>query len=76
MDDYTSMTPEARFIELDRMATQLFGSKRWKAAFCRRYGFTNQTLTKWTNTGAPLWAVVAVYDALAAQKLDVILRKI
>lgn len=72
MQDYTSLTPEERFNELDRLAGQLFATTRWKTAFCQRYGLTRQTISAWGNNGAPLWALEAVRDALAAQRLEAI----
>lgn len=71
-DHFGTMTPKQRFNALDRMATQLFGSNRWKAAFARRYGMTVQGLDKWRNNGAPVWAVEAIRDALAAQRLEAV----
>ena len=74
--DYHDMTPEERFTELDRMAIQLYETKRWKTAFCQQYGLTRQTPTKWSAVGAPLWAVVAVRDALAAKRTNKLLTAI
>jgi len=70
MNEYDAMGPEARFELLDQMATIYFGTARWKTAFCRRYSLTPQTLTGWTNNGAPIWAAQAMADALKAQRLD------
>lgn len=69
MTNYNDQTPEARFEALNHMAQKFFGSARWKTDFCRRYDLTPQTLTAWTNKGAPVWAVQAMADALKAKRL-------
>lgn len=69
MNDYSDQTPEARFEILERLAVEFFGTERWKTAFCRRYDLTPQTLTAWTNKGAPVWAVQAMKDATKSQRL-------
>jgi len=76
MKNYTDMTPLARFNELDALARQFFGTERWKSLFCRRYDRTPQTLTAWTNKGAPVWALVAMRDALDRKKLRAAVRNI
>lgn len=71
MTEYTDirdMTPQERFQLVDTMATQLFGTKRWKAEFARAYDLTPQAINKWMNDGAPVWAVVALADAIHARK--------
>lgn len=70
MTDYTNSTPEERFAAFDSMASQLFGTSRYKTEFARRYGIANTTLTAWSHKGPPQWALVAVRDALAAERLD------
>lgn len=70
MSTYKEMTPSERFEAVDRMATQLFGTKRWKAEFARVYDLTPQAVNYWKNDGAPVWAVVALSDAIRAQKWD------
>lgn len=72
MTQYHDMTALERFVALDQTAAEFFRSPRWKAAFCRRYGLTPQTLTAWKDKGAPVWACVAIGDALAASKLTTI----
>jgi hypothetical protein len=69
LTDYHAMTPEERFAAVDRMATELYGTARWKAAFARRYDLTTQGVGKWKHAGAPIWACVAIQDALDADRL-------
>lgn len=71
MTEYTEvydMTPQERFQTVDTMATQLFCTKRWKTEFARAYDLTPQGINKWMNEGAPVWAVVALSDAIQAKK--------
>lgn len=70
MTYYTDKDPQTRFAELEELATAFFGTARWKTEFCRRYDLTPQTLTVWTNKGAPVWAVQAMHDALTAKRLS------
>jgi hypothetical protein len=66
--DNTNDDGPARFADLDRMASQLFGSTRWRTKFCQRYGISaKSTLTTWATKGPPQWALVAVRDALIAE---------
>lgn len=69
MTEYDDLSPQARFALVDRMASQLFDTTRWKAAFARRYGMSPQGVDKWREAGAPVWACVALNDALAAKAL-------
>lgn len=70
MTEYKDLTPEERFIALDRLAGQLFGTNRWKTEFARAYDLTPQAVNKWKNDGAPVWPLVALDDALRARKWD------
>lgn len=70
MRDYTEMSGEERFSEVDRMAAQLIGSNRWKAPLARRYGMTPEAVGQWMRKGAPVWICVALRDALAAKALS------
>ena len=70
MSAYKDMTPLERFEWVDRMATQLFGTNRWNTEFCRAYAMSKQGVNKWMHDGAPVWAVVALSDALAAQNWE------
>lgn len=72
MTDYTEMSPQTRFALVDRMASQLFGTDRWKTLFSDRYDVTRQAVGKWAHNGAPVWACVALQDALAAQNWDLV----
>lgn len=77
MTHYSEMTPEARYEALDQLATRFFETPRWKTKFAERYGFTRlATLTDWSKAGAPVWACVALEDALQAQALQVIRKAI
>ncbi|MFV1593295.1 hypothetical protein VWZ88_12605 [Phaeobacter sp. JH20_36] len=67
LTNYTEITAEERFTALDQMATQLFGTARWKTEFANRYDLTRQAVGEWSRKGAPVWACVALADALAAQ---------
>ncbi len=67
MTNYSEMSPHARFVMLDRLATQLFETERWKTLFADRYDVTRQAVGKWAHNGAPVWACVALEDALAAK---------
>jgi hypothetical protein len=64
------MSPEERFAAVDRMASQLFGTERWKTLFADRYDISRQAVGKWAHNGAPVWACVALCDALEAAKLE------
>lgn len=66
MPDYHDMTDAERFAELDRMATDYFGTTRWRVKFCARYGLNKTTPTKW-RAGPPQWALVAMGDACFAK---------
>ncbi|UWQ30242.1 hypothetical protein [Leisingera sp. M523] len=70
--DYTEFTPKGRFALVDRMACQLFESERWETEFANRYGLSRQAVGKWAHEGAPVWACVALRDALAAKALQAI----
>ena len=70
--DYTEIPPNGRFALVDRMACQLFETERWKTEFANRYGVTRQAVGKWAHEGAPVWACVALRDALAAKALQVL----
>lgn len=70
MQQYKDLTPEERFIALDRLACQLFGTRRWKTEFARTYDITTQAVNNWKNDGAPVWPLVALTDALKARKWD------
>jgi hypothetical protein len=76
LDQYNDMTPAARFADLELNAIAFFGTPHWKTAFCNRYGFTPQTLTKWKNEGAPVWAAQAMRDAWQAKRLTEAVRTI
>lgn len=69
MTDYTVMTPEERYAAVNTMATQLFDTTRWKTAFAKRYNLTTQGVGKWQNAGAPVWACVALRDALVVDQV-------
>jgi hypothetical protein len=68
MMNYNKMRPLERFKLLDALAIEFFGTTRWKTSFCERYGLTRQTITAWSNKGAPVWAVQALDDALSTQR--------
>ena len=70
MHKYTEMAPEERFALADELATQLFDTTRWKVRFAERYGYNRQSVQEWKQRGAPVWALVALEDALKAKKLD------
>lgn len=70
MPEYTEMNPEERFAAVDRMASQLFETDRWKTLFADRYDVTRQAVGKWAHNGPPVWACVALRDALEAAKLE------
>lgn len=72
MTDYMEMSPQTRFAIVDRMASQLFGTDRWKTLFADRYDVTRQAVGKWAHNGAPVWACVALEDALAAQNWETV----
>ncbi|MDE4189653.1 hypothetical protein [Phaeobacter gallaeciensis] len=72
MTEYTDLSPQARFAMVDRMASQLFETHRWKAALARKYGITPEAVNKWRSAGAPVWACVSLDDALAAKALETI----
>ena len=76
MNDYTEMTPEERFAEVDRMARELIGSARWKSDLARRYGITPEGVGRWMREGAPVWPCVALRDALAAQAWEMVRRAV
>jgi hypothetical protein len=67
LTNYSEMSPEARFAEINRLATQLFETERWKTSFADRYGIKRQTVGGWMREGAPVWACVALADAVAAK---------
>lgn len=73
---YRQMTPDETFAKADEMATQLFDTPRWKTLFADRYGYTRQAVQEWKNKGAPIWALVALEDALKAKKLDALAQLI
>jgi hypothetical protein len=64
------MSGTERFNLLTDLATEFFETTRWKTAFCRRYDLTRQTITAWSNRGAPVWAVQAMDDACARQRFS------
>lgn len=77
MTDYTNMTGGERFTELDRIASQLFETDRWRTTFAAKYGLaSSKPVTAWKHNGAPVWALVAVRDALAAKRLGTILTAV
>lgn len=66
------MTTAERFERLDQLATDFFGTARWKTEFARRYGLTPQALDEW-RTGRrnmPLWPLVALVDGLKGKRLE------
>lgn len=68
MTNSTTDDGPARFAELARIATQLFGTKQWRVQFCQRYGIAaKSTITAWATKGPPEWALVAIRDALVAE---------
>lgn len=67
MNKYSEMTPEERFARADRLATQLFETHQWKTRFAERYGYNRQSVQEWKQRGAPVWALVALEDAVAAK---------
>ena len=73
---FSLMTPAQRFEKLDVIATELFGTNRWKTKFANRYGLSNQSINTWRVNGAPIWAVQATGDALKAAKLAEAVRTI
>lgn len=70
MTDYTKLTPLERYDEAARLASEVFQTSQWKTPFCKKYGLTNQTPTKWVKIGAPLWAVQAMRDARDLQRIQ------
>ncbi|MFW8636970.1 hypothetical protein [Cribrihabitans pelagius] len=54
MTDYTELSPAERFLAVDRMASQLFRTDRWKTLFAERYDVTRQAVGKWARNGAPV----------------------
>lgn len=76
MTDYSQMAPMERFALVDRLATQLWQTKRWKTEFARTYGITTQSIAAWKHNGAPEWACQALTDALRAQGLDTIIEAV
>jgi len=59
---------------VDTMATIVFGTMRWKTAFAKRYDLTTQGVGKWKHAGAPVWACVALRDALVVDQVKPLVR--
>ncbi|GGE30056.1 hypothetical protein GCM10011360_17680 [Primorskyibacter flagellatus] len=78
MADIADMSPEERFQLLDQMATDYFGTARWKAAFARKYGLRSSTPVDWMNgrQATPDWTFAAMRDAMDLKKLDAVRRAI
>tara|TARA_R110000851_G_scaffold308778_1_gene467873 strand:- start:15191 stop:15493 length:303 start_codon:yes stop_codon:yes gene_type:complete len=70
------MTPAQRFEHLDRIATEFFGTNRWKTKFSNRYGLSAQAINAWRGNGAPVWAVQAIMDAVSAENARVLIASI
>ena len=74
MKNYKDMPPEQRFEELAMMAEEFFGVTTWRGKFAERYDMTAQQLSAWAKSSppTPVWALVAIHDAMNAQRLETI----
>lgn len=78
MTDIDGLSQEERFQLLDDLATDYFGTERWKTAFARKYGVRPSTPVDWMNgrQNTPSWAFAALQDALDLKKLDAVRKAI
>lgn len=73
MTEYHDIEPDQAFSALDELATEYFGTDRWKTKFAQHYGLTVQALNLWMNKDqVPLWAIIALTDALDARRFAAI----
>lgn len=72
MPNLADMSPDTRFELISSIAADLYGAA-WKSKLADDFGLSNQTLTNWRKTGAPIWIARAMVYAERAAKLDALM---
>ena len=63
MEDPNTMTPLERFAEIADIAPVVYGTNQWRTQFAADHGIRPLQLSRWKDSGAPVWALVTMRQA-------------